>query len=548
MLDGAEAEDVPDRLAPLIERLATQDLDAATAQELTNAVHQAVHPLCLSILASVEAAYEAEQETWRRLLEHLRRRDPAAGPIVNGTAYIRKITRNVCHDLGRGISDRRREVPVVDHLGHARALRVETHHDDTTVVPGGADPAAAAFGYRSRRVLEELAGLSHQERMVLCLRQQGRSYGEVAQVLGGGLSAATAQTQGERAMHHLRGRAHVTVWLQEPTTAWTSPPCPRLAELKAEVWQRVSAGAEVTTTLYREIGKHLDPSPNRTGGRDGACRICDPERKRSEVIYWWLIVTLPPLLALPQVPMPEPTARHRHEEPADGGRDRRPRRRRRRGKLRPRIAGLVAAVAVVAVAAVVLAAGLDVPPFGTRGQPRTAAGEVGATGAGPAAAPAALALPQPCALVTPGEVASATGWPANPCTPFAGTTDDAILQRPGVRGYFAPDVGRLEINALFLTAFDLGAQPEAAFADMRGKLQAAYPSGTGGISSGTVPGLGDENVFVRIVYEDGRDHMSTLLLRRANIALELQMIAGGAAGAALEACTALAPAAVGRIG
>jgi hypothetical protein len=50
------------------------------------------------------------------------------------------------------------------------------------------------------------------------------------------------------------------------------------------------------------------------------------------------------------------------------------------------------------------------------------------------------------------------------------------------------------------------------------------------------------------MYPDGRDHMSLLLVRRANIALQLHVIAGNTTGASLDACTRLAPIAVARVG
>src|SRR5436305_7167224 len=97
MAEGLDAGTRPDRLSLLIEQLVggSDEADAALPAE----VHRVIHPLCLNLLGSVDAAYEAEQETWRRLMEHLQRHGPGGTRIVNGTGYVQQIARNVCRDL-----------------------------------------------------------------------------------------------------------------------------------------------------------------------------------------------------------------------------------------------------------------------------------------------------------------------------------------------------------------------------------------------------------------------------------------------------------------
>jgi RNA polymerase sigma factor (sigma-70 family) len=307
----------PDRISALIARLASGEPDEATGRELYAEVHRAIYPMCVNMLGSHDAARDAEQETWRRLLEHLRRRDPAAPAIIQGTAYVREIARNVCRDLGRQASDLRREKATdMTELGELPTPVPDPAIADMTP-PSPRTPAdrtlSDAFGYRAKQLMDDIAGLSEQELKVLALRLQGMSYGQVADHLGQGLTAATAQTQGERAMHHLRGRVHVTVWHQEPLGAWTMPRCPRLAQLKTEAQRRLTAGGTITTTLYRDIGKHLDPHPNRsrTRGDEPACQLCHPELKRCEANYLWLLGTIPPLVGLATAappPAPQPAA------------------------------------------------------------------------------------------------------------------------------------------------------------------------------------------------------------------------------------------------
>jgi hypothetical protein len=74
-----EIDGTPDRLAELIARLAMNQLGHAEAEELDELIHQAVYPMCRRLVG--DGADEVEQEVWRRLLEHVRRRDHATAPI-----------------------------------------------------------------------------------------------------------------------------------------------------------------------------------------------------------------------------------------------------------------------------------------------------------------------------------------------------------------------------------------------------------------------------------------------------------------------------------
>jgi DNA-directed RNA polymerase specialized sigma24 family protein len=238
----------PDRCAVLLAGLMSGDLDRSDAQELAARVHQAIHPMCLAILGDRDAAADAEQETWRRILQHLRRCDPAALRITNGVAYVRAVAARVGREL--------------------RAARAARHRPPRC----GPDVAAPQEpDAPSPDVTDDLAALLPHERLLLSLRADGASYREIAERLGGTLSPALVQRQSERALLDLRGRVHVRVWQQRPLGQWPVPSCPELTELMAEVQQRLAAGRSITTTLYRDIGRHLDPNPD---GAARACRTC----------------------------------------------------------------------------------------------------------------------------------------------------------------------------------------------------------------------------------------------------------------------------------
>jgi DNA-directed RNA polymerase specialized sigma24 family protein len=300
----ADEQSVPrsDPIAPLLELIRVTATRESAARQLLSEVHRAVYPLCLEMLGNPDDAYEAEAETVSRLLAHVGRDDYATAPIDNGTAYVRQIARNVCHDMRRRTT-----------LHHHRSID-DLHDGD---MPAVADHAttmyspvttplltdrdlASTFGYTSSRALADLAGLSEQERPVVILRQEGYSYIQIAALIGAGLSPQTAQKHGERGLQKLRGLAHVGVWRQQSPARWTNPPCPDLARLKTQVQQRLIAGTAITAMLYLEIGRHLNPDPNRRPGEARAprCELCEPERERSRREYWWLLILLLPFPAV----------------------------------------------------------------------------------------------------------------------------------------------------------------------------------------------------------------------------------------------------------
>jgi RNA polymerase sigma factor (sigma-70 family) len=342
MVEIRGRDTLPDPLTGLIEQLAGGPARSHAVRHLAPAVRQAVYPLCLRRLGTREAAEEAVQETWVRLLEHVHRRGPEHLTIDSPTAYVQRVADNACTDVIRTLIRRRPEVG----LGEPDTLPPgEPDHDDVTPARGVGTPAeraAARFGYRSGELLAQLAELSEAERTVLLLRQQGRGYPEIARVLGE-KSIGTVRTQGERAVQHLRGRIHVRVWLLEPPAEWVPPRCAALAQLQTTVRGLLLAGRPVPVGRYREIGRHLDPDPNAAaGGADRTCAVCAAERGRSETRYWWLLAALPVLFAGEPGPRPTPVAHTTPSiRPAGAAHPPGPRTARRRYRRRAGTAGML---------------------------------------------------------------------------------------------------------------------------------------------------------------------------------------------------------------
>jgi DNA-directed RNA polymerase specialized sigma24 family protein len=282
------------------------------ARELVVAVHHAVYPMCLKTVGNPDDAYEAEHETVARLLKRISGDSGATEPIEKATAYVRQIAHNACIDQ---LNARRHDADSsVEDLDGDHTPSVADHADamntpQTAPTPVGAE-LIATFGYTSKRALADLECLTQDELKAVILRQEGFSYDRIATLIGAGLTPDTAGKIGERGLHKLRGIAHVSVWRQQNPSTWTTPSCPTLAELKEQVQRQLLAGKTITATLYMNIGKHLNPHPNRRKGETQTpmCDLCDEERERSRREYWWLLIFLLPFpLAAPR-PNPRPTA------------------------------------------------------------------------------------------------------------------------------------------------------------------------------------------------------------------------------------------------
>jgi RNA polymerase sigma factor (sigma-70 family) len=487
MTSGTDASEPTDRIAELIAALAGGTLSAAGSRELHAAVHAAVYPMCLRLLDSSDAAAEAEQEMWRRLLESFQRRDFTTDPIRNGTAYVRQAARNVCNDIGRRITDRRREVPVDEHTADVDDSGALPAGDDRVVFPlrGAADERlVSTFGYTSQQIRDDLAGLSAEEQLVLALRQQDLSYLEIAQEVGENVAAV--QRRGERAVQHLRGRIQVTVWRQDPLASWEMPACATMRGLKMRVHAQLLNGIELKKMTFREIGQHLDPHPNRSQARgdDPACAVCSPDRAYTEQIYGVLVSLLPPLLGLPE----------RRDRDRDGNlRPARPRREERpdrAGAISSYIGTLIGVLIVITCCGGVVHWVRSTDFDNLLASPSTAPTVTGSGTSSRRATPAAAAVPTVCKLVTPAEVARSLG----------GATFDACKGDPTIQPGAAP---RTTSQASFTRPSALAGRPRDAvlvvvdeqsgppgdlMATCKASIQISGPTGT-------VPGLGDANCY-----------------------------------------------------
>jgi DNA-directed RNA polymerase specialized sigma24 family protein len=298
---GESDKMAPDAIATLLGQVRSGTVAARerAARDMLVAVHRAVHPMCLKLLGNADDALEAEAESVARLLA--RGDDREAAPIINGAAYVRQIARNVCADLHR--ESRRRHDRSLDDLDEDQLPWIPDHAstmNTPVAVPTPLDhQLIATFGYTSQRALADLECLTRRELQTVVLRQEGYSYAAIAGLAGDGLTTGAAEKQGERGLHTLRGMVHVGVWRQEAPAAWTDPPCPVLAELQGQVKQQLQDGKKITATLYRQIGRHLDPDPNRASGNGPVplCPLCVAQRERSRREYWWLLIMLMPFPA-----------------------------------------------------------------------------------------------------------------------------------------------------------------------------------------------------------------------------------------------------------
>jgi RNA polymerase sigma factor (sigma-70 family) len=402
----ANSGDTSDRMAELIAGLAGRTLSAADTRELHTAIHAAVYPMCLRLLGGPDAAADAEQELWRRLLETVQRRDFTTDPIRNGTAYVRQAARNVCNDMGRRAGDRRREVPVDEHTDDVDRSGARPAGPERVVFPllGPADELLVSmFGYTSQQIRADLAGLSEEEQLVLALRQQDMSYLEIAAELGGGASAGTLQRRGERAVQHLRGRIQVTVWRQDPVAGWDLPECASMRRLKLQVKALLLNDRAISATMFREIGKHLDPHPNRSQARgdDPVCAVCRLERVQTEQLYGVLVALLPPLLDLPERPgrdrdgnlRPVPVRRRKDREPGVGA----------VGQFIGTMIGVLLVITCIGCGVyIVRTTDFDAPTASPSPSPAVTGGSRRPT-------PAADLVPSACTLVTPAEVGRSLG-------------------------------------------------------------------------------------------------------------------------------------------
>jgi DNA-directed RNA polymerase specialized sigma24 family protein len=194
-----------DLITGLIEQLGAEQTRDRAARELVPAVHAAVYPMCLQMLGNRDDAYDVEHDTVLRLLNRVNSPNTAHEPIIQGKAYVRQIARNLCidrlRDTGRAVSlDDLSEgdLPVAadaDPDSAVTSLAVTRTLTDKTL-PARYDKAlSAAFGYTSKQLLGDFAGLSDLGLKVVMLRQLGLADKEIAQRLGAGLTTGAVHNK-----------------------------------------------------------------------------------------------------------------------------------------------------------------------------------------------------------------------------------------------------------------------------------------------------------------------------------------------------------------
>ncbi len=196
-----------------------------------------VFGFCLRMLGSEDAAAEATQETFMRLLRRL----PALqGRDLNFIAYALTTARNACYDA---IEARRRVEPVGEQLE-----RLE---------PGGPEPGELALDPERAALLDATraqvraanAQLSARQREVLALRElEQLSYEEIGQIIGLN-SNAVAQLISRarlRLRELVRGGALASI-------APASPDCERALPLLARVQDAQGAGGDELDWLSAHV-------------------------------------------------------------------------------------------------------------------------------------------------------------------------------------------------------------------------------------------------------------------------------------------------------
>jgi len=173
--------------------------DAEAFEELVSLHERQVLGTAWRLLGRVEDAEDAAQEVFLRLFRSLSKVDPGR-PL---SAWLYRVTVNVCRDLGRRRQRRSRGAPdSVEELREAHGLEPED--------PAAGPERRAGAAQETRRILDALAALPEKERAAVVLRDlQGLSTAEVAEILGS--TPVTVRTQISRArlkLHRFRQQMH----------------------------------------------------------------------------------------------------------------------------------------------------------------------------------------------------------------------------------------------------------------------------------------------------------------------------------------------------
>jgi RNA polymerase sigma factor (sigma-70 family) len=140
---------VPEAVEPL----------APTVSSLFDLHASGLYRLALAMLHDPDPAQDVVQETFARLIEHLRRH----GPLTNPRGWLYTVAAHACRDRQRRIG---RLLPWIRERDTRRALEAPDRFDGT------------------HAVLHAIRMLSARDRLLIALRAQGLSYQEIGDASG----------------------------------------------------------------------------------------------------------------------------------------------------------------------------------------------------------------------------------------------------------------------------------------------------------------------------------------------------------------------------
>lgn len=135
------------------------EAEVPTVSSLFELHANGVYRLALAMLREPEAAQDAVQDTFTRLIEHLRDH----GPLTNPRGWLYTVAAHACRDRQRRLG---RWLPWLSERDTRRASETPDRLDDT------------------QSVLDAIRVLPSRDRLLIALRAQGLSYREIADAAG----------------------------------------------------------------------------------------------------------------------------------------------------------------------------------------------------------------------------------------------------------------------------------------------------------------------------------------------------------------------------
>ena len=140
-------------------REAAIETEVPTVSSLFELHASGLYRLALAMLREPEAAQDVVQDTFTRLIEHLR----AHGALTNPRGWLYTVAAHACRDRQRRLG---RWLPWFSERDTRRASETPDRLDDT------------------QSVLDAIRALPSRDRLLIALRAQGLSYREIADAAG----------------------------------------------------------------------------------------------------------------------------------------------------------------------------------------------------------------------------------------------------------------------------------------------------------------------------------------------------------------------------